>query len=94
MATQQRARFGSVLKRYRVAAGMSQEALAESAGISSRAISDLERGINQTPRRDTVELLVAALQLSADEQAVLNASIHRRHVWWIPLSRHDFGERS
>jgi len=78
MVTQQGAPFGTLLKRYRVAAGLSQEALAERAGLSSRAISDLERGINQMPRRDTVALLVAALHLSLSEQEALAASIQRR----------------
>jgi transcriptional regulator with XRE-family HTH domain len=37
-------RFGTLLKRYRQAAGLSQEALAARADLSARAISDLERG--------------------------------------------------
>ena len=49
--------FASLLKRYRQAAGLSQEALAARAQLSARAISDLERGINRAPRHDTLELL-------------------------------------
>src|SRR5438477_57861 len=41
--------FGVVLRRYRTVAGLSQEALAERARLSWRAISDLERGVNRTP---------------------------------------------
>src|SRR5690242_8283702 len=55
--------FGTVLKRYRVAAGLTQEALAERAGLSIRGISDLERGANRVPRSDTLALLAAALGL-------------------------------
>lgn len=43
-------RFATLLKHYRQAAGLSQEALAARAQLSARAISDLERGINRTPR--------------------------------------------
>lgn len=39
-----RARFGALLKRYRLAAGLSQQALAERARLSARAISAYERG--------------------------------------------------
>src|ERR1700674_464884 len=57
--------FGEVLKHERLAAGLTQEDLAERASLSARAISDLERGVKQTPRRQTVELLADALRLSA-----------------------------
>src|SRR5262245_26240415 len=40
--------FGDQLRRYRVERGLTQEGLAEQAGLSTRAISDLERG-NQAP---------------------------------------------
>ena len=49
-------RFGALLKAFRKAAGLTQEALAERAGLSTRGLQDLERGVHQTPRRDTVEL--------------------------------------
>ena len=58
--------FGDLLRRHRVLAGMSQEELAEKARLSARAISDLERGVKRTPRRDTVQLLVEALGLSGE----------------------------
>jgi tetratricopeptide (TPR) repeat protein/transcriptional regulator with XRE-family HTH domain len=47
---------------------MSQEELAEKARLSARAISDLERGVKRTPRRDTVQLLVEALGLSGESR--------------------------
>src|SRR5215212_5088510 len=56
--------FGDLLRRHRVLGGMSQEELAERARLSARAISDLERGVKRTPRRDTVQMLVEALKLS------------------------------
>ena len=42
-------RFGDVLRRYRVAAGLTQEALAERAALSARGISDLERAARTAP---------------------------------------------
>jgi len=42
--------FGSLLRRYRRAAGLTQEALAERALLSVFTISALERGANQAPR--------------------------------------------
>ncbi len=63
--------FGTLLKRYRTAAGLTQEALAARADLSARAISDLERGINRIPRYDTLELLMAALNVTATQRALL-----------------------
>jgi LuxR family maltose regulon positive regulatory protein len=60
--------FGDLLRWHRVLAGMSQEELAERALLSTRAISDLERGVKRTPRRDTVKMLVRALELSGESQ--------------------------
>src|SRR5829696_3469434 len=58
--------FGDLLRRHRVLGGMSQEELAERARLSARAISDLERGVKRTPRRDIVQLLAEALELSGE----------------------------
>src|SRR5689334_11608163 len=59
--------FGAVLKRYRTAAGLTQEALAEPARLSAGTIADPERGINRVPRHDTLELLIEALNLTAPQ---------------------------
>jgi predicted ATPase/DNA-binding XRE family transcriptional regulator len=62
--------FGDLLRRLRREAGLTQEELAERAGLSVRGISDLERGINQWPYRATVQRLIEALapgQADADE---------------------------
>jgi transcriptional regulator with XRE-family HTH domain/tetratricopeptide (TPR) repeat protein len=66
--------FGSLLKRLRLAAGLTQETLAERAGLSVRAISDLERGINRTPHDDTLQLFVEALAPHPADQAALVAA--------------------
>jgi predicted ATPase/DNA-binding XRE family transcriptional regulator len=66
--------FGSVLKHFRVAAGLTHEALAERAGLGARTISDLERGVSRAPRADTLALLVEALDLSVEDRALLEAA--------------------
>src|ERR671936_2235437 len=77
MATVQPLSFGDLLLRYRSAAGLTQEALAERARLSARAISDLERGVKHTPRHDTVALLAEALRLSAQERTTFTAAARR-----------------
>jgi transcriptional regulator with XRE-family HTH domain len=67
MVAAARTPFGVLLKRYRVAAGLSQEALAERARLSTRGISDLERGRHRLPYRDTVARLAEALELNVTE---------------------------
>jgi tetratricopeptide (TPR) repeat protein/transcriptional regulator with XRE-family HTH domain len=55
--------FGGLLRQLRDEAGLTQDELAEAARVSQRAISDLERGINRTARKDTALLLANALGL-------------------------------
>jgi len=71
-------RFGDVLRNHRRAAGMTQEELAEAAGISPRSVSGLERGEGATPRRDTVSQLVQALGLAGADRAEFQAMVTRR----------------
>ncbi len=71
----QHAAFGELLKHARRTAGLSQEALAARTGLSARAISDLERKVNRTPRASTMKLLVAALPLSAQEREFFDAAV-------------------
>ena len=74
MAMRQIPAFGALLKRYRQAAGLTQEALASQAGLSTRTISDLERGLKVRPHQNTVALLAAALHLSPREHAAFVAA--------------------
>src|SRR5918997_736899 len=60
--------FGHHLKRLRLASDLTQEELAERAGVSARLISDLERGSIPPPRRDTVHLLADGLRLRGVER--------------------------
>ena len=74
-----RGSFGELLRRLRTTAALSQQELAERAGLSKRGISDLERGVHQAPRLKTVRLLADALALGkADRQALLAAAPERR----------------
>src|SRR2546423_3248177 len=66
--------FGELLRQRRLAAGLTQEAVAERAGVSAKAISDLERDPDRTPRLDTVGLLADALSLGRAERAGLLAA--------------------
>jgi non-specific serine/threonine protein kinase len=72
------AHFGDVLRDYRRAAGLTQEELAERAGISPRSISEMERGGAHVPRRDTVALLAGALELAGPERDAFVALIDQR----------------
>jgi predicted ATPase/transcriptional regulator with XRE-family HTH domain len=69
--------FGDLLRRHRIAAGLTQEALAERAGLSTRGISDLERGARELPRKDTLRLLLQVLDVSAADRAAFVAAARR-----------------
>ena len=63
MAEQPGLSFAGLLRLLRDEAQLTQEELAEAARVSQRAVSDLERGINRTARKDTALLLAGALGL-------------------------------
>jgi len=81
--------FGPLLRRYREAAGLTQEELAARAGLSARGISDLERDRRQTPRLETVRLLGEALALLPRQRALLEAAarpmMQAAHSGGLPL---------
>ena len=65
--------FGVLLRRERLAAGLTQEGLAERAGLSVRGIQDLERGASW-PQRDTLRGLATALALPEERGAAFAAA--------------------
>jgi transcriptional regulator with XRE-family HTH domain len=67
--------FGTLLHAYRVSAGLSQENLAERAGLSPAAISALEHGRRRQPHPHTVSVLANALGLSPLERSRLQAAL-------------------
>src|SRR6266487_5313435 len=71
------ARFGRLLRGHRVAAGLTQEILAERSGLSVEAISTLERGFRQHPRKDTVRMLSQAMRLAPVDEEALTAAARR-----------------
>ncbi|MGI8689420.1 MAG: ATP-binding protein, partial [Thermomicrobiales bacterium] len=80
-----RGELGDILRELRRAAGFTQEELAARAGVSNRAISDIERAIIRRPRRETLRLLADALGLSAADRAALeDARQHASHRPAVP----------
>ena len=56
---------------------LTQEELAEAAGVSPRSVSDLERGISRTARKDTALLLAGALGLAGPRLRELFVAVAR-----------------
>ena len=61
--------FAGLLRQLRGEARLTQEELAEAAGLSTRSVSDLERGISRTAHKDTARLLADALGLAEPARA-------------------------
>lgn len=64
--------FGQLLRRYRLAAGLTQKGLAARSGIAVRTLTGLEGAQFARPHGETVRLLAEALGLTADERAQLD----------------------
>jgi transcriptional regulator with XRE-family HTH domain len=72
-----RGTFAALLRQYRTAAGLTQEALADKAGLSVRGIADLERGARRFPHFHTLRSLAQALELSPEDRVALMAAGQR-----------------
>jgi transcriptional regulator with XRE-family HTH domain len=70
--------FAGLLRQLRIEAGLTQEELAAAASLSPRSVSDLERGINLTARKDTARLLADALVLAGPARAAFEAAARGR----------------
>ena len=77
--------FGDLLRRYREAAGLSQEALAERAELSPRGLLYLERG-RRRPYPDTLRRLADALSLTQQEREALMLASHRHSGAAVPTA--------
>ena len=66
------------LRARRATLGLTQAELAERAGVSERAVSDIERGLRRVVYRETTRRLVAALELSGSEAADFEAAARGR----------------
>ncbi|MBV9647302.1 MAG: tetratricopeptide repeat protein [Candidatus Eremiobacteraeota bacterium] len=69
--------LAELLYRFRLAMRLSQEALAERAGVSARTVSDIETGTAQRPRLMTLMLLAEALGLRDEDRKLLQSSVRR-----------------
>jgi tetratricopeptide (TPR) repeat protein/DNA-binding XRE family transcriptional regulator len=72
--------FGYRLREFRLAAGLSQHGLAQRSGLSTRMISDLERGRTRWPYRDSLTRLADALSMDGQPRAAFIALAGRRPV--------------
>jgi predicted ATPase/DNA-binding XRE family transcriptional regulator len=72
--------FGDLLRTLRTDAGLTQEELAERAGLSARGISDLERAVNRSPYRTTLQRIIDALALDGASADALWAVGNRPRV--------------
>jgi transcriptional regulator with XRE-family HTH domain len=70
--------FGGLLRQLRTQARLTQEELAQAAGLSPRSVSDLGRGISRTARKDTAGLLAEALNLTGAVREVFVAAARGR----------------
>jgi tetratricopeptide (TPR) repeat protein/transcriptional regulator with XRE-family HTH domain len=76
--------FGPLLRRYRVGAGLTQEELAQRAGLSVRAVSDMERGRTRKPFLRSVRQLASALGLAPPQRALLIAAAEPEAALTVP----------
>ncbi|WP_229068586.1 helix-turn-helix domain-containing protein [Actinoplanes sp. DH11] len=78
------AALGPLLRRMRVAAGLTLEQLSEASGVSDRAIGDMERGVSRGPRASTVAALADALRLTAGDRHALAAAARLGRTKGLP----------
>jgi predicted ATPase/transcriptional regulator with XRE-family HTH domain len=84
--------LAGLLRGHRTAAGLTQEELAERAGISTRAVSDIERGLRRVIYRDTAGRLAEALKLADEAREAFQAAARGRGQAGIPSARESFIE--
>lgn len=79
--------FGEALRRYRASRSLTQDELAQRAGLTRKAVSALERGERNRPYPHTVQALADALALDDGERAAFVALVTDR-------ASHPIGGRS
>ncbi|MCW2631471.1 MAG: hypothetical protein JWR88_433 [Pseudonocardia sp.] len=85
------AALGPMLRRHRRAAGLTQEELAERAGISARTVSDVERGLRDGVYPDTAARMASALDIAGDERSQFVAAARRHRTRLTSEHRDDGG---
>lgn len=79
--------FGELLRRYRIAAGLTQEDLAERAELSVRGLRYLEQDLRR-PYRDTVGRLIRALPVPPHDHGAFMAAARPRDALPTPGAEH------
>ncbi|MBV9358707.1 MAG: tetratricopeptide repeat protein [Chloroflexi bacterium] len=72
--------FAEQLRGYRLRAGLTQEGLAEKAGLATGGVAALERGVRRAPYASTLGALSDALGLSGEERTRFAWAARRRGV--------------
>jgi transcriptional regulator with XRE-family HTH domain len=87
MTVVENAPFAELLSRLRMAKGLTQEDLAERAGMSVRGVSDLERGLRRRPQAATLKGLCEALGLEGQQPGIDRGEVdpNRSHGARRPL---------
>ncbi|MDQ3156841.1 MAG: helix-turn-helix domain-containing protein [Actinomycetota bacterium] len=70
--------LAGLVRRLRDDVGLTQEELAERAGISVRTVSDIERGLRRSIYRDTAERLADALEVEEEDRPEFVALARKR----------------
>jgi predicted ATPase/transcriptional regulator with XRE-family HTH domain len=79
--------LGASLKSLRIAAGLTQEELAEQAGVSARTVSDVERGLRDVVHLDTARRLASALRLQDEARRWFEALARGRSMGDVPRTK-------
>jgi transcriptional regulator with XRE-family HTH domain len=87
VVTQELAPIARRLKALREIAGMSQQSLAVSAGLSVSLVSQIERGSRVDPRMSTITALAGALGVTLDELVGRTGSATPREKMASPRGR-------
>ena len=69
--------FGDLVRRQRARSALTQEELAERAGISTRTVSDIERGLRTSVYRETARRLANGLGVDGIERAAFERAARR-----------------
>ena len=80
----EQAAFAGLLRELRAEGGLTQEELAAAARLSVRSVSDLERGVALTARKETARLLADALGLEGAARTEFEAAARGRPPVWAP----------
>ncbi len=78
--------FASLLRELRTGAGLTQQELADAAGVSLRRVNGLERGAGGVPQRETVRVLADALSLTGAERVRFETAARGRPLKVVPAA--------